>query len=116
MRFGIFGWLGRDRDLLRASQLCLQGVGYCFCDVALDREDVGQLAIVNFRPEMRISERIDQLHIDADLIVRFLDTAFQDVENSQLLGDIRQILWRALELLRRRARDHFQIRDFGQAG
>ena len=99
---------------LRAGQLRLQRIGNGFCDVAFDRKDIGQLSIVNFGPEMRVRHRIDQLHVDPHLIVRFLDTAFENVQDAKLLRDVRQILRRALELLRRGPRNDFQVRYLRQ--
>ena len=54
-------------------------------------EDVDQTAIVSVRPQMRVGQRIDQLHIDAHLIVRFLHAAFEDVHDSELFCDLAQI-------------------------
>ena len=65
---------------------------------------------------MGVGQRIDELHIYADLIVGFLHASFQNVRHSKLLRDLGQILRRAFEMLRRCARNHFQVRDFGQTG
>ena len=71
--------------LFGAGEFCLQRVGNCFRDLALDCENVSQFAIVSVGPEMRIGQRVDQLHIHADLIVRFLHAAFEDVGDAELL-------------------------------
>jgi hypothetical protein len=61
---------------------------------------------------MCIGDRIDQLDIDPDLIGHLLDTTFKNVGNSKLLPDFGQIARLALVLLRRGARDDFQVSDF----
>ena len=62
-----------NRPLLRTRELRLQRVGDRFGNVALDRKNVGQLAIVNVGPKMCVVQRIDQLHIDPHLIGGFLN-------------------------------------------
>ncbi len=37
---------------------------------------------------MRVVHSVDQLHIDAHLIVRFLHAAFEDVHYAELLCDL----------------------------
>ena len=109
-------WLRRHHLLFRAGELRLQGVGDRFRDVRFDSENIGELAIVNFGPEMCVRHRIDQLHVDAHLIVRLLDTAFENVEDAKLLCDVRQILRRAFEFLRRSPGNDFQVGHLGQPG
>ena len=103
-------WLRRHQLFFRAGELRLQGVSDRFRDIALDRKNVREFAIVDFRPKMRVGQGIDQLHIDADLIARLLHAAFQDVQDAELFRDVRQVFWRTFEFLRRRPRDHFQVR------
>ena len=56
---------------------------------------------------MRVGQGIDQLHIDADLVVRFLHASFEDVGHAELLCDLGKLSGALLKSLRRRARDHF---------
>ena len=63
---------------------------------------------------MCIGHGIDQLHIDPHLIVGLLHTAFEDVHYSQLLRNRGEIFRRAFEMLRRRARNYFEVGDFRQ--
>src|SRR5207248_3418425 len=51
--------------LFPTGELRAQLARDCFRDVALDREDIGQLAIVDVGPDMRIVSCFDQLHVDA---------------------------------------------------
>ena len=97
--------------MLAAGKLGLQGVGDSFGDLALDTEDVGELAIKGIGPQMRIAGHLDELDGDAHLIGGFLDAAFKDVRYAKLLRDFGEIARFALITLRRRARDHFQIRN-----
>ena len=40
---------------------------------------------------MRVGGGFDQLHVDANLIARFLHASFQDVGNAELLGDLGEV-------------------------
>ncbi len=60
---------------------------------------------------MRIGLRVDKLDIYADLISRFLNGAFQDMGDSELLRDFSEISRCTLVPLRRSARDDFQVGD-----
>src|SRR5438094_2289128 len=55
----IVGRFGGDLLLFPASEVRPQLICYCFCDLALDRKDVGQFAIKCVGPSMRISGRFD---------------------------------------------------------
>ena len=65
---------------------------------------------------MRVVERIDELHVYPHLVIRFLHAALHDMHHAKLLRDFTQIGRRALEPLRRCARDDFQIRHLCQPG
>src|SRR6476659_10626038 len=65
---------------------------------------------------MRIVGSLDQLHIYPDVIRVLLHASFQDVGNSELSRDLRQIFGCALIMLCRSARDNFQVGNLGQAG
>ena len=49
-----------------------------------------------------------------DLIARFLDAAFQNIGDAELLRDLAQIARRAFVFLRRCPRDDFEITDLGK--
>ncbi len=86
-------WVGRGdgRDLLSLAtgELRFERTGDFLRDLRFDREDVGQLAIVSLRPEMRIAFRLDQLHVDPDRVARLLHAPFQNMGDPQLLRDLR---------------------------
>src|SRR5205823_7334239 len=60
---------------LTTSKLSLECSGNLLSDVTLGGEDVDQLSVVCFRPKMRIIQRVDTLHGDSHLSVRYLRTA-----------------------------------------
>jgi hypothetical protein len=64
------------RLLLVRGELRLQLVGNGFGDLALDGEDIGQIAIVSLRPNIRVTARVDQLRIHPHAIGRALHAPF----------------------------------------
>ena len=81
--------LGGQRDL--------QGAGNRLGDVVLDGEDVGQLAVVAFRPQVITVLRVDELCGDADASARPADTPFEDGADAERFGDRRDVLFLAAE-------------------
>jgi hypothetical protein len=51
-------------------------IGDCFCDFALNGEDVVQWTIVDLRPKVRVGAGIDELRIDSHFSSRALHAAF----------------------------------------
>ena len=49
-------------------ELSLQLIGNRLGDLALDGEDIGQIAIVGLCPEMRVGAGIDQLRVHPHLV------------------------------------------------
>jgi hypothetical protein len=93
--------------LLATRQLGLQRFSDSFGDLALNPEDVSQLAIITLSPEMGIGLRVNQLNIDPHLIGHFLDATLKNVRYAKLLRDLAEIGRFALILLRGSARDYF---------
>ena len=60
-------------------------------DLILQGEDVGQLAIVAFRPEMKTVCDLDQLRRDTDSAAGLSHTPFQDVIDIEPLADLREL-------------------------
>ena len=56
-------------------------------DLVLQVEDVGQLARIVLRPQMRIGRGLDELCRDADLVAGFADAALQHVGDVEFCGD-----------------------------
>ena len=94
----------------------MQRLGNRLRDLALDCENVGQLAIESIRPKVRVGRGVNELDIHPHLVVRFLHAALEDVRYPELAGDLREIVRRTFEMLRRSAGDDFQVRNFRQPG
>jgi hypothetical protein len=47
-------------------------------DVVLHGEDIVELAVVGFRPQVRVRGHLDQLRGDAHAVARLAHTAFED--------------------------------------
>ena len=69
-------------------------------DIAFDGKNVGQFAIVSFRPKMGIVLGVDELNVNSNLVDRFLNRAFQNIGNAELLRDLGNVVGRILEALR----------------
>ena len=92
-------------------------IGDRFRDFALNSENIGQIAIVSLRPEMRIGARIDQLRVYSHAIASTLNTSFHDVHDAKFICNLAQITFRSgLILHNRSAADDLQVRDPGQVG
>src|SRR5215469_17981411 len=98
MCFRAFGWMLSDPRFLRAGEFRLQCFGDRCRDLAFHCENIGEFAVKRVCPEMCGSCRINQLHVDADLIARSLYAAFKDVRHAKLLGYLRKIGWLTLKL------------------
>ena len=66
------------------SQRCYNGA----CDLILNLEDVIELAIVGFRPDVVAIVDANQLRRDAKGVAGLAYTTFQDVGDGKRLGDI----------------------------
>ena len=60
---------------------------------------------------MRVSARIDELHVDANLVGGLLHAAFENGRDAELLRNCFQIFRLALVSRGGSARDHFQVGD-----
>lgn len=56
------------------------------CDFVLKVEDIGQLAVIAFRPDVPAGGAVDQQRRHSDPVAGFTDTAFQHVPHTQLVG------------------------------
>jgi hypothetical protein len=92
-----------DLDAYFATPEHLRMGGDCFGDFALDHEDVDELTVVGFGPEVGIGLGVKQLNIDPHLIARFLHATLKNVRYSKLLRDLGEIARFALKPLRGRA-------------
>jgi hypothetical protein len=63
----------------------------------LQTEDIAQVAIVGFRPEVKAVGDLNQLHRDADLVTLRAHRALQDVGDAKSRADAAQLLIFAAE-------------------
>jgi len=88
MGFGIIRWFFPKRMLFCSRELRLQCFGHGGCHFALNAEDVFEFAIITLSPKMFVGGRANQLHVDVHLVASLLDTAFEDVRDAKLMGDL----------------------------
>ena len=60
-------------------------------NLALDCEQIIQIAIVLLGPDMRVSARLDQLRIDTKMRAGSADAAFQNMRYTQIITDLTEI-------------------------
>ena len=82
--------------------------------VTLDREDVGQLAVVRVRPEMPVRLGVDELRHDPDSAPRAPHASLEQRRRVQDRADLAQALLAPLEPHHRAARDHLERADLGE--
>ena len=80
----------------------------------LHLEHVVHRPAVLVRPERRVGRDVDELRRDPQAVPCLADAAFQHVAHVKVLADRAHALLRALELHRRRARDHLERADLRQ--
>src|SRR5205823_1350263 len=69
----------------------LEVVGDRVRDLALDCKNICQIAVVAFRPKMRVCPGVNQLRGYANAVPGALHAAFEHVRNAELLGDLAQV-------------------------
>ena len=67
-------------------------------------------------PKSRVVPGIDELDMDSHPIAGFAHRAFDNIRNTELAGDLRNVIRGILETLCRRPRDDFQISDPRKSG
>src|SRR5207302_10522689 len=79
--------------------------------LVLDGEDILQLAVVAFGPDVPIGLRIDQLHGNADAIADLAHAPFEDVFDAELARDLLHLYGFALVHEGRVARDDEKVAE-----
>ena len=81
-------------------------------EIGLDGEDVSQIAVVIFRPNVLVAVCVDQLHAHSDAIADSTDAAFQKRGYAQRFAYFAGVA-HGIATIRhdRHARDHLQIAD-----
>src|SRR6516162_8155301 len=116
VRIGVRCWFRFNTGFFLWRKRGLQRVSDHFCNLGFYAENVGQLAVVTLRPEMRIVVGPDQLHVDVHAIAGLLDTAFEYMAHAQLARDLRQILRRTAVARSGSTRDYAKPADPRQRG
>ena len=106
--------LSSQRSLLTPSQLRLQRLRDSFGDLGLDAENITQLSVIHFGPELRAGLHVNQMNVDPHLIACLLNATLKDVRYAKLLRDFSKIARFALISLRRSTRNDFQIADLSE--
>ena len=104
----------RQARSLLWGQLHLNFVGDGASDVALQRQDIAQVALVLLGPQVRIRRRVNQLRGDSNAAVRSQHRALDDGIDVERLRDLGQRLSSALVAHHRGARDHAQRANLGE--
>src|SRR5215469_7873432 len=100
-------FIGRDFDVKLARDF--------LSDLTLDSEDIFQIAIVFFRPHVRVGSGIDQLDIYVKPGSGFAQAPFQYVGYTQGIADVACVVLVAISHHAGTA-DDFQIRNLRQLG
>jgi len=82
------GRLAMAAEILRRMDLRLDCRGDRVGDLVLHGEDVDELAVVAFGPEMAAGGGVVELRGDAHAVVGLADAALDDVADPELLGDL----------------------------
>ena len=86
----IRGWPLVDCTLFLWRQLGLKLFGDFLRNLALDGEDIRQIAVVSLRPEMRVVPRIDQLRVHPHTIAGRAARCLRGRVRPELLRDLAQ--------------------------
>src|SRR5438128_1894185 len=82
-----------DRTLFLWRELGLKLVGDFLGNLALNRENIGKIAIIGLRPKMRIGAGVNELRHYSDAVSRALNTSFQHMGHAELLPNFEQVPW-----------------------
>ena len=85
-------------------------------NLVLDRENVGQVAVVAIGPDVATASAVDQLGVDPDPRARLADAPLEDVADPEFGGDLGQIGRLALVGETGVAPDHEQTADLAEVG
>src|SRR4051812_9857535 len=96
------------RVLIRPENVCLQRALHRSRDLLVDREDVAQLALVTFRPQMAAVRDIDELHCHPDSIPRLAHAALDHLADVQQPPNLANVAGGVSELEARSSRHHTQ--------
>src|SRR5437762_1846289 len=106
--------MGLQVRFLAGRKICPQLLADALRQFALQREQIGNLAIECFSPKLGIAPRVNQLSIHPDAVAGPACRALKNMCYSQCQADFTQVARAALELLYRGAADDLKVSDLGQ--
>ncbi len=114
---GILGWPLIEPCFFIWRKLCLKSRGDFLREIGLDGEDVSQIAVVIFGPNVLVAVCVDQLHAHSDAIADATDAAFQKCGYAQRFAYFAGVA-HGIATIRhdRHARDDLQIADLCKIG
>ena len=89
--FTVFSGLVCHLRLFPRRQLRLERIGDLLGEIALDRKDISELAVVIFRPKVLVVLSVDQLHGHAHAIADAANAALQKGCNAECLSDFTNV-------------------------
>ena len=105
-----------DLLLLLGQELDLQLLDDRLGDFVLNRENVGQVAVVAGGPEMAVGRALDQFRIDPDPVAHLAHAALDDIGDAEFPGDALEVLRPSLVGEDRVAAQHEQAGDVRHVG
>src|SRR5206468_6760918 len=97
VRFGVRRAALLERPLFFRQELELERTYDGFRNLILDRENVGQIAIVALGPQMIAGRTVDQLRSDAHATAGLAHTALKNMADPELPPDVAHVHRLALE-------------------
>ena len=80
-----------NRGFLPWRQLSLKLISDRLRNLALDRKNVREVAVIGLPPKVRVVPGIDQLRIHSHVIRDTLHAPFQYIRDAKLLGDLAKV-------------------------
>src|ERR1700730_936983 len=75
----------------RTDQLPTERVGDAARDLVLYSEQIADVVVETFRPEMRVGCGVDELRVDPDLVAGTPDAAFEHIPHPNLAADLLRV-------------------------
>src|SRR6516162_718266 len=99
---------------IKAEELDLQRSGHRERYFILHRKNIGNLAVIGVRPELKPVARSSQIHSNAEVVALAAHASLQDAGDGELPSYRAQVLVPALELKGRRPGHYPHVRNLGE--
>ena len=87
----ILGWPAIEARFFVGREFCLEGGTDFLREIGLNRKDIGQIAVVIFRPNVLVGVGVDQLDVDAHAIADPANAPFEKGCHAQRLADFTRL-------------------------